>query len=64
MDDWNDLRLVLAVQRDGSLRAAAAELGMDHSPICHLQTHRSQRALAQRTLSNVVLLFDCILVIA
>ena len=58
MDDWNDLRLVLAVERDGSLRAAAAELGMDHSPICHLQTHRSQRALAQRTLSNVVLLFD------
>ena len=33
MDDWNDLRLVLAVQRDGSLRAAAAELGMDHSPM-------------------------------
>ena len=33
MDDWNDLRLVLAVQRDGSLRAAAAELGMDHSTI-------------------------------
>jgi molybdate transport repressor ModE-like protein len=33
MDDWNDLRLVLAVHRDGSLRAAAAELGMDHSTI-------------------------------
>lgn len=33
MDDWNDLRLVLAVQRDGSLRAAAAELGLDHSTI-------------------------------
>ncbi|MBI2740894.1 MAG: LysR family transcriptional regulator [Rhodospirillales bacterium] len=33
MDDWNDLRLVLAVHRDGSLRKAAAELGMDHSTI-------------------------------
>jgi molybdate transport repressor ModE-like protein len=33
MDDWNDLKLVLAVHRDGSLRAAAAELGMDHSTI-------------------------------
>lgn len=33
MDDWNDLRLVLAVHRDGSLRAAAAELGLDHSTI-------------------------------
>lgn len=33
MDDWNDLRLVLAVQRDGSLRRAAAELGIDHSTI-------------------------------
>lgn len=33
MDDWNDLRLVLAVQRAGGLAAAAAALGIDHSTI-------------------------------
>lgn len=33
MDDWNDLRLVLAVQRAGGLAAAAAALGLDHSTI-------------------------------
>lgn len=31
MDDWNELRLVLAVQREGSLTAAAKALGVDHS---------------------------------
>ncbi|KXF75587.1 LysR family transcriptional regulator [Paramesorhizobium deserti] len=31
MDDWNELRLVLAVQRAGSLTAAARDLGIDHS---------------------------------
>ena len=31
MDDWNELRLVLAVQRAGSLTAAAQALGIDHS---------------------------------
>jgi molybdate transport repressor ModE-like protein len=31
MEDWNELRLVLAVQRAGSLTAAAAVLGIDHS---------------------------------
>ncbi|HJT11385.1 MAG TPA: LysR family transcriptional regulator [Dongiaceae bacterium] len=31
MDDWNDLRLVLAVQRAGGLAAAAGALGVDHS---------------------------------
>jgi molybdate transport repressor ModE-like protein len=31
MDDWNELRLVLAIQRTGSLTAAAATLGVDHS---------------------------------
>lgn len=31
MEDWNELRLVLAVQRAGSLTAAAATLGVDHS---------------------------------
>lgn len=31
MDDWNELRLVLAIQRAGSLTAAAATLGIDHS---------------------------------
>ncbi len=31
MQDWNDLRLVLAVQRAGSLTGAAPALGIDHS---------------------------------
>ncbi|CAN7257114.1 LysR family transcriptional regulator [Trinickia sp. LjRoot230] len=31
MNDWNDLRLVLAVQRASSLSAAAEALGVDHS---------------------------------
>lgn len=31
MDDWNELRLVLAVQRAGSLTGAAKTLGVDHS---------------------------------
>jgi molybdate transport repressor ModE-like protein len=31
MDDWNELRLVLTVQRAGSLTAAATALGVDHS---------------------------------
>src|SRR5690625_4037736 len=31
MDDWTALRLVLAVQRAGSLTAAATRLGIDHS---------------------------------
>lgn len=31
MDDWNELRLVLAVQRAGSLTAAAVTLAIDHS---------------------------------
>ena len=31
MEDWNELRLVLAVQRAGSLTAAAQALGVDHS---------------------------------
>lgn len=31
MDDWNELRLVLAVQRAGSLTAAAVRLSIDHS---------------------------------
>lgn len=31
MDDWNELRLVLAVQRAGNLTAAAITLGVDHS---------------------------------
>lgn len=31
MDDWNELRLVLAVQRAGSLTAAAVTLSVDHS---------------------------------
>ncbi|HZD52352.1 MAG TPA: LysR family transcriptional regulator [Woeseiaceae bacterium] len=31
MDDWNDLRFVLAVARAGALTAAAKALGIDHS---------------------------------
>ena len=31
MDDWNDLRLVLAVSRRGSLTGAAQSLGINHS---------------------------------
>lgn len=31
MDDWNDLRLVLAIARRGSLTGAAAALGVHHS---------------------------------
>ncbi|WP_250516986.1 LysR family transcriptional regulator [Caballeronia sp. INDeC2] len=31
MEDWNELRLVLAVQRGGSLNAASETLGIDHS---------------------------------
>ena len=31
MDDWNDPRLVLAVQRTGTLTGAAKSLGIDHS---------------------------------
>src|SRR5262245_55626168 len=31
MDDWNDLRLVLALHRAGGLAAAAGALGVDHS---------------------------------
>jgi DNA-binding transcriptional LysR family regulator len=33
MDDWNELRLVLAVARAGSLTAAARTLGIDHSTV-------------------------------
>lgn len=31
MDDWNDLRLVLAIARRSSLTGAAADLGVNHS---------------------------------
>lgn len=31
MEDWNDLRLVLAISRTGSLTGAAAALGINHS---------------------------------
>lgn len=31
MDDWNELRLVLAIRRAGGLTAAAKALGVDHS---------------------------------
>ena len=33
MDDWNELRLVLAVARAGSLTAAAGALDIDHSTV-------------------------------
>ncbi|NEK06162.1 LysR family transcriptional regulator, partial [Rhizobium leguminosarum] len=31
--DWNDLRLVLAVAREGSLSGAARKLGVTHSTV-------------------------------
>jgi DNA-binding transcriptional LysR family regulator len=43
MDDWNDFRLVLAVQRARSLTAAAGALGIDHST-----AFRRLRALEER----------------
>jgi DNA-binding transcriptional LysR family regulator len=43
MDDWNDLRLVLAIHRAGSLTAAAAALGVDHST-----TFRRLKSLEER----------------
>lgn len=43
MEDWNDLRLVLAVARAGSLTAAAGALGIDHSTV-----FRRLNALEQR----------------
>jgi DNA-binding transcriptional LysR family regulator len=33
MDNWNDLRLVLAISKSGSLKAAATELGHNHSTL-------------------------------
>lgn len=43
MDDWNEVRLVLAVQRAGSLTAAALPLGIDHSTV-----FRRLKALVER----------------
>ena len=43
MDDWNDLRLVLAIHRAGSLTAAATALGVDHST-----TFRRLKSLEER----------------
>lgn len=43
MDDWNALRLVLAVQRAASLTEAAVALGIDHST-----AYRRLKALEQR----------------
>ena len=33
MDDWDDYRLILALARTGTLRAAASELGMTHTTV-------------------------------
>lgn len=33
MEDWNELRLVLAIARAGSLTTAAGQLGIDHSTV-------------------------------
>lgn len=33
MNDWNDLRLVLAIARSGSLKTASVELGHNHSTV-------------------------------
>ncbi|MGH8430057.1 MAG: LysR family transcriptional regulator, partial [Solimonas sp.] len=43
MEDWNELRLVLAVHRSGGLTAAAQVLGIDHST-----AFRRLKALEQR----------------
>lgn len=43
MEDWNELRLVLAVARAGSLTTAAGQLGIDHSTV-----FRRLNALEQR----------------
>jgi molybdate transport repressor ModE-like protein len=43
MEDWNELRLVLAVARAGSLTQAAKALGLDHSTV-----FRRLRALEER----------------
>ena len=43
MEDWNELRLVLAVARAGSLTSAASLLGIDHSTV-----FRRLNALEQR----------------
>ncbi|GHC65064.1 LysR family transcriptional regulator [Limoniibacter endophyticus] len=43
MDDWNEFRLVLAVQRATSLTAAAIALGVDHSTV-----FRRLKALEER----------------
>lgn len=48
MDDWNDLRLILAVSRAGSLTAAARDLGIDHST-----AFRRLKALEQRLASRL-----------
>lgn len=44
MQDWNDLRLVLAVQRAGALTGAATALGVDHST-----AFRRLKALEERS---------------
>ncbi|MFZ5720444.1 MAG: LysR family transcriptional regulator [Pseudomonadota bacterium] len=50
MEDWNDLKLVLAVARAGSLTGAARALGIDHST-----AYRRMTALERRL---AVRLFD------
>lgn len=50
MDDWNDLKLVLAVARAGTLTGAARALGIDHST-----AYRRMTALERRL---AVRLFD------
>ncbi len=44
MEDWNDLRLVLAVERAGALTGAAQALGVDHST-----AFRRLKAVEERT---------------
>ncbi|MCX7283827.1 MAG: LysR family transcriptional regulator [Novosphingobium sp.] len=43
LDDWNDLKLVLAVVREGALTRAAASLRIDHSTV-----YRRLKAVEQR----------------
>lgn len=51
MDDWNELKLVLAVERAGSLTRAAEALRVDHSTL-----FRRLRALEERLGAKM---FDC-----
>jgi DNA-binding transcriptional LysR family regulator len=47
MSDWDDIRYFLAVARGGSLRAAAADLGVNHSTVLRRIAQLEERLGAQ-----------------